>query len=107
MVKKVSFEDKDCFKELGATDFEFAFSKECTKKEKIAMARVWLENENNNMVMWGKIMNDALNKIPLIDALIAYNAGAYGLSRYLNAGNTQHQHDYIKGIKTRLKYVDV
>lgn len=107
MIKKVSEEDKEYFKRLGVTDYSFAYNSNYTKSKKISMCKKWLTNENNNMVMWGKIMSSKLKSKSILDALISYNAGTAGLNRFLNAGNTQTQHKYIRGIKTRLKYVNL
>jgi hypothetical protein len=105
MIKKVSEEDKECFRELGATDFSFAYSKMYSKTKKINMTKVWLMDENNNMVMWGKIMSSKLKTKPIIDALITYNAGTGGLNRYVNSCRLKIKHKYIRGIKDRLSKV--
>jgi len=106
MKKKITPEEVDCFIELGATDFSFAYNDDYSKKEKINMAREWLSNETNNIIMWGKIMSSKLESKPIMDALISYNAGSLGLRRFLNLGKKQEEHKYILGIKTRLKYVN-
>jgi hypothetical protein len=105
MIKKISEEDKECFKELGATDFSFAYNKRYSKTKKINMTRVWLMDENNNMVMWGKIMSSKLKDKPIVDALITYNAGSGGLNRYVSSGRPKIKHKYIRGIKERLSKV--
>jgi len=107
MIKKVSSDDVECFNELGATDFSFAYKKDCSKSDKIILTKEWLKDENNNIIMWGKIMSLELESKPILDALISYNAGSLGWKRYLNAGNIQEEHDYIKGIRVRFKYIDV
>jgi len=105
MIKKVSKEDKECFRELGVTDFSFAYSKIYSKTKKINMTKVWLMDENNNMAMWGKIMSSKLKTKPIIDALITYNAGSGGLNKYVNSGGLKIKHKYIRGIKDRLSKV--
>jgi len=106
MTDKLTSSDFKRFKALGATDFTFATSDKLTKVEKVLKAKDWLTNETNNMIMWGKIMNYKLKRKPLIDALIAYNAGSTGLYRYLKSGGKREDHDYIKNIKTRFKYIN-
>lgn len=107
MIKKVSDEDKNCFDELGATDYSFAYNDSYSNSKKLKMTREWLTNENNNMIMWGKIMSSKLKSKTIFDALISYNAGTNGLNKFLKAGNTQNQHKYIKGIKARLDYINL
>ncbi len=107
MKKKISYEEMDCFKGLGATNFDFAYSDTNSKKEKVIMAKEWLTDETNNIIMWGKIMSAKMESVSLMHALIAYNAGGAGLNRFLDNGNTQESHKYIKGIQTRLDYVDI
>jgi hypothetical protein len=107
MQKKITHEEADCFYELGATDFSFAYNDTLSKKRKKEMAKIWLENETNNIIMWGKIMGSTLDNKPLMDALISYNAGSLGLRRFLNLGNKREDHKYITGIQTRLKYVSL
>ena len=107
MKKKISYEEMDCFKDLGGTNFEFAYADTSSKKEKVIMAKEWLTDETNNIIMWGKIMSAKLEKVSILDALIAYNAGGAGLNRFLDGGNSQENHKYILGIKTRLKYVNI
>jgi hypothetical protein len=105
MVKRVEPDEVDCFYGLGATDFSFAYDEELSKVEKIDLAREWLSNETNNIIMWGKIMSSKLKKAPMIDVLIAYNSGIVGLRNYIASGKSKYEHKYITGIMGRINMV--
>lgn len=105
MVNKIPQEDMDCFIEMGGTDFSFAYNDKLSKKQKINMAKTWLQNETNNILMWGKIMSCHLEAYDIEHALISYNAGPRGLKRFLKVKTEKKKHEYIKGIESRLKYV--
>ena len=69
------------------------------------LTRNWLSNETNNIALWGKIMSDELKRRSLMKALVSYNVGPCGMMAYIDSGNTVVSHEYIRGIKSRLKYV--
>jgi hypothetical protein len=105
LTKKLSDDDKIIFNELGATDFSFINNSKLSHSDKISMTRTWLENETNNIIMWGKIMSSKLKTKTLIEALVSYNAGDGGLRRFISNGNDVNKHRYILGIRERIEYV--
>jgi len=105
MLNKITYEELSCMYELGITNFDFVNDKTISKKEKINKCKEWLSVIDNNIIMWGCIMNHHLSDYNLKNSLISYNAGRGGLRKYLSNGNVNTNHDYIKGIKSRLKYV--
>lgn len=105
LIKKLSDGDKIIFNELGVTDFSFINDSKLSHSDKISMTRTWLENETNNIVMWGKIMSSKLKTKSLIEALVSYNAGDGGLRRFISNGNNVNKHKYILGIRERMEYV--
>lgn len=105
LTKKMSQNDIELFKYLGATNFSFVNDKSLSKSKRVKMTRKWLENETNNIILWGKIMNSKLKQRNIYHALITYNAGTGGLIKFLNTGRTINSHAYIKGILSRLSYV--
>jgi hypothetical protein len=107
MVRKISNDDANLFCQLGATDFTFAYDKRYSKKEKIIKAKKWLSNENNNLIMWGYIMRNNIDKKRgIIGALISYNVGYGGFNIFLKAGNKGYEHEYIVLIRQRINYVE-
>lgn len=105
LTKKLGDVDKNIFKRLGATDFSFINDDKLSHNDKISMTRSWLENETNNIIMWGKIMSSKLKTKTLIEALVSYNAGDGGLRRFISNGNDINKHKYILGIRERMEYV--
>lgn len=104
LTKKLSDTDKIIFNKLGATDFSFINNK-LSHDDKINMTRVWLENETNNIIMWGKIMSSKLKNKTLKQALVSYNAGDGGLRKFISNGNDINKHKYILGVREKIKYV--
>jgi hypothetical protein len=105
MVRLMDDFDKKEFILLGASDFNFAYDKTKGKWLRVKLAKDWLGNERNNMIMWGYIMNRNLGKRKIISALVGYNIGNGGLRKYLRNGNNPSQHHYIKGIRKRFKHI--
>ena len=105
MEKLLSEDDVKDFKSFGATDFSFVKSKKLSKRRKVELSKVWLSNNDNNIIMWGYIMRRNMNKTGknIIKSLIAYNAGRGGLNIFMKRGNSIWKHDYVKGIYNRLK----
>jgi hypothetical protein len=104
MKKKIKKKDVEEFKALGAEDFSFHKIK-FNKKKKLHLARIWLEDETNNIIMWGFIMNRKLKVKSHRDALVSYNTGDAGFNRYLRSGGTTNNHPYMRGIMSRLRYI--
>jgi hypothetical protein len=108
MSKILSDEDVSTFKRFGASDFKFSKNKNLTTSEKNLLAKEWLSNSDNNIIMWGYIMRYNMSKTGdnIIKSLIAYNAGRGGLNIFMKRGNSIWKHEYVKGIYNRLKRVD-
>ena len=107
MNRRMDEHDEHIFYSLGATDFTFAYDNRYNKKEKVLMAKKWLAVENNNLVMWGYIMRNNINKKKtIISALISYNIGIGGFNNFLKAGNKGYEHEYIVLIRERINYVE-
>jgi hypothetical protein len=107
MVRKIDETDTDRFYNLGATPFDFAYDSRLSKKAKILKAKEWLGDETNNLIMWGYIMRNNIDKKKnMISALISYNVGIGGLNNFLKGGNKGYDHEYIKGIRQRINYVE-
>ena len=100
--------DVEDFKSFGAEDFTFANNENLTKTEKVLLAKEWLSNSDNNIIMWGYIMRYNMSKTGnnIIKSLIAYNAGRGGLNIFMKKGNSIWKHEYVKGIYNRLARVD-
>jgi hypothetical protein len=67
----------------------------------------WLENETNNLILWGFIMRRTINRQDnhIQKALVAYNIGGGGLKQYIADGKSVHHHEYvvmIKGVMRKL-----
>jgi len=92
-------------RELGASDFKFIHNKSLTDNDKEKLVITWLSDERNNLILWGFIMRDNLQKNGVLKALVAYNAGDGGMLKY-DECNDIATHRYIKGIKDTLKYIE-
>lgn len=107
MDRVINEKDREVFKKFGADEFKFIDNEFLTKNEKVELARKWLTNKENNIIMWGYIMRHNMTKTGnLVKSLIAYNAGRGGLNIYMKNGNSIWNHDYVKGIYNRLYKVD-
>lgn len=104
LTNKLNDDDILIFNIIGVSDFSF-INEDYDEETKWDMIKDWLSDETNNIVMWAKIMSHKLSKKPLYKALLSYNIGDTGLIRYLESGNSQHDHDYINGIKSKLSYI--
>ena len=93
-------------KMLGATDFDFVHYNEFSDNHRIKLCERWLSNETNNIILWGFIMTHKLEDKTIVHSLIAYNAGNYGLIRYLMAGKNPQKHKYIKEIIRNIKKIE-
>ena len=92
---------------LGCTSFDFVNDSLCSKSEGLELTKTWLENETNNIILWGFIMRRKLNERPnILKVLVAYNAGTGGMINYVNNGGALHNHKYVKGIQTKLNYAE-
>ena len=105
--KYVTDEDIVEMTELGCTPFDNIISETCTKTRGIELSREWLKDETNNLILWGYIMRQKLNKRPnILKVLITYNAGTSGMNTYLNNGGQLGDHSYVKGIRYKLNYAE-
>lgn len=95
--KYVTLKDKIDFVILGSSKFP---NTHLESKE-------WLSIEANNIIMWGFIMRQELDKNPIQLAMISYNSGPKGLQNYLGAGKHPDNHPYIKGIREKLTIVEL
>jgi hypothetical protein len=93
------------FKVLGATNFDFAYDKSITKYHKIRLAKEWLLNSDNNIIMWGYLMNEKLGNKNIDEALIAYNIGDGGFRKYIRNGGSRKHHHYIKAINRNVRII--
>ena len=92
---------------MGCTSFAHILDSTCTKSEGITMAREWLTNETNNIILWGYIMRRKLDKRPnILKVLVSYNAGTGGMIKFVNNGGQLSNHEYVKGIQTKLNYAE-
>jgi len=99
MRKSITKKDSIIFKKIGVTDYSFIFDSNLDDKTAWLKAREWLSNEKNNIVMWGKIINDELKTKSILKTLVTYNIGHYKMKQYLNNGDTLDKHEYISNIK--------
>ncbi len=92
IMKLITPEDKEKMIKLGAKDF----SKIKTKED----AKIWLNNINNNIIMYGFIMRYFMNYYNnnVKKSLVAYNTGQGGLKMYLDTGATLEKHRYYKAL---------
>lgn len=105
--KYVTEEDAKEMAELGCTPFDFVNDTTCSYSEGLELSKTWLENETNNIILWGFIARKKLNKRPdILKVLVSYNAGTGGMINYVNSGGILAEHSYVKGIQTKLNYVE-
>lgn len=104
--KYVSDEEADCMYDLGATSIDF-IKTDTTKSALVSMSAKWIENETNNIILWGFIMRRKLDDRPdILKVLVSYNAGTGGMINYVNNGGVLSNHSYVKGIQTKLNYAE-
>jgi hypothetical protein len=107
LTKYVTESDAKDMADLGCSPFDFVNDSICSKSEGIELTKTWLENETNNIILWGFIMRRKLNKRPdIVKVLVAYNAGTGGMINYVNNGGVLNNHKYVMGIKTKLNYAE-
>lgn len=96
---ELSKQDRKDFIELGATDFDFVND---VKKAKDVRPELidWLCDETNNLILWGYIMHNTLEKrdYNINHSLIDYNAGGSILRKFIKSGKNPNNFDYIKRI---------
>lgn len=101
--KYVTTEDREMMYDLGCTSIDFIDST-LTYNQKYKMTSKWLENETNNLVLWGFIMNRKFeNNFGILKALVSYNAGTGGMQEYVRNGGSLSKHHYVVNIKNKLK----
>lgn len=106
MTKIISEEDKKEMRKLGCTDFKFV-NKKGSVENKLVEVRKWLRNKDNNIILWGYIVNDIYTKINDINkTLVAYNVGLGGLKTYLDSGCVASEHEYVINIKHKLSRIN-
>jgi hypothetical protein len=99
---------RNVFTDLGGTDYGFIMNykryefinkdkKRIISQEGREKAGKWLENETNNLILWGFIMKHTLdcNNNRINNTLIAYNIGGGGLTEYIKEGNSTWEHEYV------------
>lgn len=88
---------------LGATDYTFINSN-LSINEKNKLAKKWLSNTNNNIIMWGIITKMSLNenKNNIYRHFVAYNMGYGGMLNYIKAGGNLKTHSYVNKIKRKI-----
>lgn len=90
-------ENKEIFKDLGATNYNFLLDSEELDEKTRQKVIKWCKNETNNLVLWGFIMKNILKKNDnkIIKTLVVYNIGNAGLSEYIKCGNSINEHLYV------------
>jgi hypothetical protein len=107
MDKYVTKKEADDMYAMGCTSFAHVVDATCIKSENIDMAREWLTNETNNIILWGYIMRRKLDKRPnILKVLVSYNAGTGGMINFVNNGGQLSNHEYVKGIQAKLNYAE-
>lgn len=81
----------------GTTDFSFIADKSFSSTTLDELTIKWLSNVNNNLALWGYIMNEHLNEMGLFESLIAYNTGKGGMKRFVE-GNDPDTHSYVQKV---------
>ena len=64
-------------------------------------ARTWLTSRDNNIVLWGFIMNYNIKRAhgTVSESFVAYNTGFGGLHKFKSNGHAATEHSYYKRIK--------
>ena len=99
--------DKKTLYDLGVSDFSFVNSSKrysMTNDDRTKIIE-WLSNENNNIALWGYIMNHNLHKCGynIQNTLLAYNQGNEYLRKYISSGHNVKSHQYIKMIDKSIR----
>lgn len=104
--KYVTEEDAKEMYALGCTSFEF-IKTDTDKGKLVNMTKKWLENETNNIVLWGFIMRKKMRSTTdIYRVLVSYNAGTGGMNSYIESGGNLPNHHYVLGIKRKLDYAE-
>lgn len=104
--KYVTDEDAKEMYALGCTSFEF-IKTDTDKSKLVNMTKKWLENETNNIVLWGFIMRKKMRTTTdIYRVLVSYNAGTGGMNNYIESGGSLANHHYVLGIKRKLNYAE-
>lgn len=87
---------------LGATSMEWAVNGEYSYnnsthrpylgKSLMSKAKLWLNNESNNLILWGSMMHSNLSHLSKNKAFLCYHLGQNGLKRYKGDAS---KHEYI------------
>ena len=90
---KISEEEKQIMISLGADDLSNITTE--------SQAKEWLSNRDNNIIMWGYIMNYNIRRAHGIvsEGFVAYNTGFGGLKKFKNNGHNAVEHSYYRSIK--------
>lgn len=106
-LKKMTPEDSLALMELGCTSFERVIENERFNYESYVASKKWLSDINNNIILWGYIMNHSLDVYNdnLYFSFISYNAGPANLTKFLRAGNSPWQHEYVRMIENRYRKI--
>lgn len=104
LIKRCTNVDRLIFKYLGCDDVSFVFNGDLSKSRKVYKMKEWLQDETNNIALWGFIMKKTidLNHGNVNKALISYNSGSGGLQNYIDSGGSLKNHDYIVSINQKL-----
>lgn len=91
----LKFVDPTEMEELGCEDFSYVHS----TKDAIR----WMEDENNNIALWGVIMRYNLDHSNnnIVHALISYHDGGGGMRQFLKTGASPGSHEYIQKILSK------
>ena len=89
-------------KHIGVKNYSFVFNYPANDTTccKTNLLMNWLSDIDNDIALWGFIMNDKLEctGYNINNALIAYNVGLGGFNKYISSGNKPNNHDYVKSI---------
>ena len=101
MVNIMNKQEKEHFVNLGGTliDTNSEEAKKTSRhisNETRKKVKIWLENEQNAILLWAFIMSKNIEKYGYINALVIYNAGLGGWKKI---GIAPEKHSYIQGIK--------
>lgn len=87
-------------------DFKFLANDSTLIKPKTYSQSIkWLSDFDNNLILWGYMINYNLKMGSIEHALVRYNAGPGGYINYINSGNSVNNHHYIRGIKNKLSNI--
>ncbi len=106
MTKIITDKEKKDMIALGCADYKF-LNKKGSVESKLPKVKEWLKNKDNNIVLWGYIVQDIFKKVNDINkTLVAYNIGLGGLKSYIDSGCVVSEHEYVINIKHKLSRVN-